>query len=133
MVKTSFEDTYPWNDSNRWGVSTSVDTMKWVIKAWDEGLVEAQSDLDSLESENATLKGMKDTLEDDDTISAGGTSGSPRGPPPRTDSSTSSEKKKYNKPLTNIRTSEMQARLLSRNAGSGWDQQEGVSLKRGAS
>ena len=97
MVKTSFEDTYPWNNSDRWGVTTSVDTMKWVIKAWDEGQVEAQSDLDSLKSENATLKGMKDTLEDDDTKSAGGTSGSPKGPPPRTDSSTSSEKKKYNK------------------------------------
>ena len=81
-VKTSFEDTYPWNNSDRWGVTTSVDTMKWVIKAWDEGQVDAQSDLDSLKSENATLKGMKDTLEDDDTKSAGGTSGSPKGPPP---------------------------------------------------
>ena len=93
MVKTSFEDTYPWNDSNRWAVTTSVETMKWVIKAWDEGLIEAQSDLDSLKSENATLKGMKDTLEDDDTKAVGGTPG--KGPPPRTDST--SERKKYNK------------------------------------
>ena len=82
MVKTSFEDTYPWNDSNRWAVTTSVETMKWVIKAWDEGLIEAQSDLDSLKSENATLKGMKDTLEDDDTKAAGGTPGKVQ-PPPR--------------------------------------------------
>ena len=93
MVKTSFEETYPWNDSNRWAVTASVETMKWVIKAWDEGLVEAQSDLDSLKSENATLKGMKDTLEDDDTKAAGGTPGKVQ--PPRGDSA--SEKKKYNR------------------------------------
>ena len=48
MVKTSYEETYPWNDSNRWAVTLSVDTMKWVIKAWDEGFVEAESDLESL-------------------------------------------------------------------------------------
>ena len=90
MVKTSFEETYPWNDSNRWAVTLSVDTMKWVIKAWDEGLVEAQSDLDSLKSENATLKGIKDTLEDDDSKAVGGTPG--KGPPPRPDGT--SERKK---------------------------------------
>lgn len=62
MVKTSYEETYPWNDSNRWAVTLSVDTMKWVIKAWDEGLVEAESDLESLKSENLTIKGIKETL-----------------------------------------------------------------------
>ena len=67
MVKTSFEETYPWNDSNRWAVTLSVDTMKWVVKAWDEGLVEAESDLESLKSENITLKGIKETLEDDNS------------------------------------------------------------------
>ena len=67
MVKTSYEETYPWNDSNRWAVTLSVDTMKWVIKAWDEGLVEAESDLESLKSENLTLKGIKETLEDDNS------------------------------------------------------------------
>ena len=94
MVKTSFEDTYPWSNSNRWLVTISVDTMKWVIKAYDEGLIEAQSDLDSLKSENVTLIGMKETLEDNDTRSAGGTPG--KGPPPRQQSD-GSEKKKYNK------------------------------------
>ena len=63
MVKTSFEETYPWNDSNRWAVTLSVDTMKWVIKTWDEGLVEAESDLESLKSENLTLKGIKEILQ----------------------------------------------------------------------
>ena len=70
MVKTSFEETYPWNDSNRWAVTLSVDTMKWVIKAWDEGLVEAESDLESLKSENLTLKGIKEILEDDNSKTA---------------------------------------------------------------
>ena len=98
MVKTSFEDTYPWNNSDRWGVTTSVDAMRWVIKAWEEGLVECQSDLDNLENENSTLKGMKAILEDDDTKPAGGTAGTPRGPPPRVDGSAGTEKKKkYNK------------------------------------
>ena len=83
MVKTSFEDTYPWNNSDRWGVTTPVDAMRWVIKAWDEGLVECQSDLDNLKNENSTLTSMKAILEvDDDTQSAGGTAGTPRGPPP---------------------------------------------------
>ena len=54
MVKTSFEDTYPWNDSNRWAVTTLVETMKWVIKAYDEGLIEAQSELDSRVVQNYT-------------------------------------------------------------------------------
>ena len=81
MVKTSYEETYPWNDSNRWAVTLSVDTMKWVIKAWDEGLVEAESDLESLKSENLTVKGIKETLEDNNSKTAGGTPG--KGPPPR--------------------------------------------------
>ena len=97
MVKTSFEDTYPWNNSDRWGVTTSVDAMRWVIKAWEEGLVECQSDLDNLENENSTLKSMKDILEDDDTKPAGGTAGTPRGQPPRVDGSAGTDKKKrYN-------------------------------------
>ena len=95
MVKTSFEDTYPWNNSDRWGVTTSVDAMRWVIKAWEEGLVECQSDLDNLENENSTLKGMKAILEDDDTKPTGGTAGTPRGPPPRPGEGTD-KKKKYN-------------------------------------
>ena len=94
MVKTSFEDTFPWNDSNRWTVTLSVDTMKWVIKAWDEGLVEAESDLDSLKSENLTLKGIKEILEDDNSKTAGGTPGK-TGPPPRQTDSTSTVR--YNK------------------------------------
>ena len=68
--------------------------MKWVIKAWDEGFVEAESDLESLKSENITLKGIKETLEDDNSKAAGGTPG--KGPPPRQTDGTS-ERKKYNK------------------------------------
>ena len=105
------------------------------MKARDEGLVECHSDLDNLENENSTLKGMKAILEDDDTKPAGGTAGTPRGPPPRVDGSAGTDKKKrYNKlPLINTRISEMRVRPLSRSAGSGWDQQEGVSSKKGAS
>ena len=55
--------------------------MKWVVKAWDEGLVEAESDLESLKSENLTVKGIKETLEDNNSKTAGGTPG--KGPPPR--------------------------------------------------
>ena len=55
MVKTSFEDTYPWNNSDRWGVTTSVDAMRWVIKAWEEGLVECQSDLGPLHLDTSKL------------------------------------------------------------------------------
>ena len=83
MVKTSFEDTYPWNNSDRWGVTTSVDAMRWVIKAWDEGLVECRSDLDNLKNENSTLKSMQEILEVDDDKAAGGTEGTPKGPPPQ--------------------------------------------------
>ena len=68
--------------------------MKWVIKAWDEGLVEAESDLESLKSENLTLKGIKETLEDDNSKTAGGTPGK-TGPPPRQTDGTSALK--YNK------------------------------------
>ena len=86
MVKFSFEETYPWNDSNRWAVTLSVDTMKWVIKTWDEGLVEAKSDLESLKSENLTLNGIKETLTDDNTKTAGGTPGKTGQPPKPADS-----------------------------------------------
>ena len=86
MVKFSFEETYPWNDSNRWAVTLSVDTMKWVIKTWDEGLVEAESDLESLKSENLTLNGIKETLTDDNTKTAGGTPGKTGQPPKPADS-----------------------------------------------
>ena len=98
MVKTSFEDTYPWNNSDRWGVTTSVDAMKWVIKAWNEGLIECKSDRDNLRHENETLKSMQEILEVDNDNGAGGTEGSPKGPPPRASTSTSTgKKKKYNK------------------------------------
>ena len=36
------------------GKSELVETMKWVIKAYDEGLIEAQSELDSRVVQNYT-------------------------------------------------------------------------------
>ena len=116
MVKTSFEETYPWNDSNRWAVTLSVDTMKWVIKAWDEGLVEAESDLESLKSENLTVKGIKETLEDNNSKTAGGTPG--KGPPPRQTDGTSPLK--YNKlPPDQYQALREASETITKNAGYG--------------
>ena len=62
MPKHSYEDTYPWYDSNRWGVTASVDTMKWVIKTWDEGLLESESDYKNLVDFNSTLESLHNKL-----------------------------------------------------------------------
>ena len=109
--------------------------MRWVIKAWDEGLVECQSDLDNLENENSTLKGMKAILEEDDTKPTGGTAGTPRGPPPGLAKVQAPTRRRNttNYHLINTRISGMQVKALSKRAESGWDQQEGENSEKGAS
>ena len=72
MVKHSFEDNYPWNNSDRWGVTTSVETMRWVTKAWEEGLVESNTDLANLEDFNKTLKSLQEKLKTDSPDDAAG-------------------------------------------------------------
>ena len=62
MPKHSYEDNYPWHDSNRWGVTASVETMKWVIKTWDEGLLESESDYKNLVDFNSTLESLHNKL-----------------------------------------------------------------------
>ena len=62
MPKHSYEETYPWHDSNRWGVTASVETMKWVIKTWDEGLQESELDYKNLVDFNSTLKSLHEKL-----------------------------------------------------------------------
>ena len=98
MVKTSYEDTYPWTNSDRWGVTISAETLRWVIKAWNEGKAECISDRDNLRSENEALKRMLNILEKDNEDGPGGTEGTPIRQPAKTSTSTGTSKKKsYNK------------------------------------
>ena len=74
MVKNSFEEHCPWTNSDRWGVTTSPDTMRWVTKAWEEGLVESNTDLANLEDFNSTLKSLHEKLKTDNPQDAAGVS-----------------------------------------------------------
>ena len=62
MPKNSFEETYPWTDANKWGITTSPDTMKWATKAWDEGYLESKTDYTNLVDFNATLESLYNKL-----------------------------------------------------------------------
>ena len=55
MPKNSFEEYFPWTAANKWGLTLSSDTMRWVTKAFDEGFIESKADLDCLVDFNATL------------------------------------------------------------------------------
>ena len=118
MVKNSFEECYPWTNSDRWGGTTSPDTMRWVTKAWEEGLVESKTDLANLEDFNSTLKSLHEKLKTDTPQDAAGVQVTPGGEgpaggnPPRT---------AYLR--TNMRTSGHRVIPLSKNAGSGLDLQ----------
>ena len=90
MVKTSYEDTYPWTNSDRWGVTTSAETLKWAIKAWNEGKAECKSDKDNLKSENEALRRMLNILEKDNEDGAAGYQEA-------STSTGTSKKKSYNK------------------------------------
>ena len=79
MVKNSFEECYPWTNSDRWGGTTSPDTMRWVTKAWEEGLVESKTDLANLEDFNSTLKSLHEKLKTDTPQDAAGVQVTPGG------------------------------------------------------
>ena len=91
MVKTSYEDTYPWTNCDRWLVTTSSETLKWAIKAWNEGKAECKSDKDNLKSENEALRRMLNILEKDNEEGAAGYQEA-------STSTGTSKKKTYNKP-----------------------------------
>ena len=93
MVKTSYEDTYPWTNCDRWLVTTSTETLKWAIKAWNEGKSECKSDKDNLKSENEALKRILSVLE---VTNAEGAAGYQEGASASASTSTST-KKSYNK------------------------------------
>ena len=62
MVKHSYEDTYAWQSTDRWGVSASAEVVKWATKTYDEGLVECKADSANLKDFNATLKSLHKKL-----------------------------------------------------------------------
>ena len=62
MVKHSYEDTYAWQSTDRWGVSASAEVVKWATKTYDEGLVECKADSANLKDFNATLKSLRKKL-----------------------------------------------------------------------
>ena len=62
MPKHSFEENYPWNDSNKWGITTSPDTMKWATKAWEEGYLDSKADHANLVDFNSTLDSLHNKL-----------------------------------------------------------------------
>ena len=66
MVKHSYEDTYPWQESHKWGLSASAEVVRWATKTYDEGLVECKEDTANLRDFNGTLKKLRQTLQQGD-------------------------------------------------------------------
>ena len=81
MPKNSFEDNFPWNDSNKWGVTTSPDTMKWATKAWEEGFLESKADHANLVDFNSTLESLHNKLKTQANATTQQESSTVEGPP----------------------------------------------------
>ena len=56
MVKHSYEDTYPWTTPDKWGVSVSLEAIRWAARTWLEGQEESKQDLANLKDFNKTLE-----------------------------------------------------------------------------
>ena len=63
MPKNSYEDSFPWAIADRWGITLSPETVRWAMKAWDEGLVECRTDCKNLKDFNSTLKSLYKKLQ----------------------------------------------------------------------
>ena len=85
MPKHSYEDTYPWATADKWGITVSLETIRWATRAWDEGFEESKADLANLKDFNETLKRVYKKLrtdKDDGTAAAGPVGGAAISQPP---------------------------------------------------
>ena len=79
----SYEATHPWTTADKWGVSVSLEVIRWATRAWVEGQEESKKDLANLRDFNETLKRVyKKLLPDDGTGAAGPVGGAAISQPP---------------------------------------------------
>ena len=70
----SYEATHPWTTADKWGVSVSLEVIRWATRTWVEGQEESKKDLANLKDFNETLKRVYKKLRTDNTdgTAAGG-------------------------------------------------------------
>ena len=74
MVKYSYEDTFPWTAPDKWGVTISLEAIRWAARTWLEGQEESKQDLANLKDFNKTLESVYEKLQTNrtDGTTAGG-------------------------------------------------------------
>ena len=63
MVKHSYEDTYPWTTPDKWGVTISLEAIRWAARTWLERLEESKQDLANLKDFNKVLENVYEKLQ----------------------------------------------------------------------
>ena len=63
MVKYSYEDTLPWTAPDKWGVTISLEAIRWAARTWLEGLEESKQDLANLKDFNKVLESVYEKLQ----------------------------------------------------------------------